>query len=306
MLTRLERETLQRFRANPGQGALPGAIRGREDWLRLGLMLLLETGRRVRALRFSPLADTVEFKADGSPSVPVEIEIESSLRNLLGRLAPATSVLGEETGGGISGSGCSVAIDPIDGTWALVNRSETHATSLAFYEEGRVFLGMVANAATGEIGYALADGPARLLQLSCFQEADAAFELPLSGRARQQPLVNLHPARAAGPLIDGFADAWSRREIAMVKSPGGSPAWALLEAAKGSFVYVNHWSSQLPAPYDLAGSVLLVRCAGGEVVGLDGRPICAHTHRGPFVAGIDPADVDAVLAICRRAVSGGL
>ena len=300
MLTALEQQVLQDFRAHPGRDLPMPGISSREDWLRLGLGLLLAAGRKVRALRFSPLADAVVFKADGSPSVPVEIEIETSLREQLQRIAPATCVMGEETGGCISGSGCSVAIDPVDGTWALVNRSETHATSLAFFEQGRVFLGMVANAATGEIAYALEGGPARLLQLACFAEPDAAYDLPLVGRPAQPLLVNLHPARTAGRFVDGFVEAWGRREIAMLKSPGGSPAWALLEAAKGSFVYVNRWSAQACAPYDLAGSILLLRCAGGEAVGLDGQAIDAYRHRGLFIAGIDADAVAAVVAICRR------
>jgi fructose-1,6-bisphosphatase/inositol monophosphatase family enzyme len=73
----------------------------------------------------------------------------------------------------------------------------------------------------------------------------------------------------------------------MVRSPGGSPAWALLEAAKGSFVYVNLWSNRPAAAFDLAAACLLVRGSGGDVVDLDGKPINSVSHAGPFVAAVD-------------------
>ncbi len=73
----------------------------------------------------------------------------------------------------------------------------------------------------------------------------------------------------------------------MVRSPGGSPAWALLEAAKGSFVYVNLWSKRPAEAFDLAAACLLVRGAGGEITDLDGTPIDLVSHAGPFVAAVD-------------------
>ena len=40
----------------------------------------------------------------------------------------------------------------------------------------------------------------------------------------------------------------------MLKLSGGSPAWSLLEAAKGRFVYVNLWTSRPADPFDLVVS----------------------------------------------------
>jgi fructose-1,6-bisphosphatase/inositol monophosphatase family enzyme len=209
-------------------------------------------------------------------------------------------MVGEETGGTLPESGFAVAIDPIDGTWAFLNGTETYATTLGFFHDHEPFLGMVSNPATGEIGYATSEGTPRLLQLSLFGEADAACALP---RPRPEPmplLVNVHPSRHGSPLITALHEAWSRGEIHMVRSPGGSPAWALLEAAKGAFVYVNGWAKRPAEVYDLVAGVLLVRRAGGEVTDLEDRPIDMLHHHGPFVASIDAASREKVIEIVGR------
>jgi fructose-1,6-bisphosphatase/inositol monophosphatase family enzyme len=71
----------------------------------------------------------------------------------------------------------------------------------------------------------------------------------------------------------------------------------MVEAAKGRFVYVNLWPGRDTEPYDLAGSVLLVRAAGGEVIGVSGQPIDPLTLSGPFVAAVDPEVADTVRRI---------
>jgi fructose-1,6-bisphosphatase/inositol monophosphatase family enzyme len=247
-------------------------------------------------LRFGSLYDTVEFKSDRSPSLPSEREIETDLQQRLRQFAPEAKLVGEETGGIPDPNGVFVAVDPVDGTWSLLNGCETHTTSLAFFDHGRVFLGMVLNSVTGEVAYALEGNPTRLIQLSLFGEHDDAFELPLSRPISATPLVNVHPGRKTGRLVGRLFDAWSRDEISMVKAVGGSPSWALLEAAKGAFTYVNTWPGKPAAPFDLAAGVSLVRNAGGDVVDLDGRPIDFSGHQGPFIAGVDQKNISAILA----------
>ena len=294
MLTTIEKEAIQAFRHNEAD-TRPADQDDRGSWLRFGIRFLLDTGRIVRALRFGSLTDTVEFKSDRSPSLPSEREIEKNLQQRLRQFAPEAKLVGEETGGAPDPDGVFVAIDPVDGTWSLLNRCETHATSLAFFDNGRVFLGMVLNSVTGEVAYALEANPSRLIQLSLFGEHDDAFELPLSQPSSATPLVNVHPGRKTGRLVGRLFDAWSRDEICMVKASGGSPSWALLEAAKGAFTYVNTWAGKPAAPFDLAAGISLVRNAGGDVVDLDERPIDFSGHQGPFIAGVDPKNISAIL-----------
>ncbi len=51
--------------------------------------------------------------------------------------------------------------------------------------------------------------------------------------------------------------------------------------------------------------VLLVRKAGGEVVNLEGEPIDAVGHQGPFVAAVDAANRQVVVDIAREVVGLG-
>jgi fructose-1,6-bisphosphatase/inositol monophosphatase family enzyme len=299
MLTAIEKEVIQAFRQNEADASYFGQ-NGRDSWLKFGIRFLLDAGHVLRPARFSPLNDSVEFKADGSPSLAMEREIEINLKQRLKRFAPEAEVVGEEGGGALKLDGVFVAIDPVDGTWSLLNRCETHTTSLAFFENGRLFLGMVLNPVTGELAYALEENPGRLIQLSLFGEHDNAVELPLSQPSSDKPLVNVHPGRMAGRLVGRMFDAWSRDEISMVKAPGGSPAWALLEAAKGVFTYVNTWPGKPADPFDLAAGISLVRGAGGEVLGLDGAPAGMLDHQGPFVAGVDQKNISAILSVLQK------
>jgi myo-inositol-1(or 4)-monophosphatase len=282
-LTPLEKAVLEGHRS--GGALAPRTADEMADWTRFGLRALLDAAGPVRAARLQPGA--AEMKTDGSPVTRLELEIEERLAESMAAFEPGATLVGEELGGELSDRGWSVAVDPVDGTWAFVSGTETFTTTLAVFRDGVPVLGMVSNPATGEIGYAPAGGATRVLQLSVFGEGDRACKLP-APRADPGPvLVNLHPGRHSAPLVAALYEAWASNHVRMVRSPGGSPAWALLEAAKGSFVYVNLWSNRPASAYDLASGCLLVQGAGGEVTDLDGRPIDLVSHAGPFVAAVD-------------------
>jgi fructose-1,6-bisphosphatase/inositol monophosphatase family enzyme len=257
------------------------------EWLRMGLTLLMKSGLVIREMRLGPLKDSVKYKKDGSPATRQEKEIEILLRDTLARFCPEAHVLGEESGGSIPSTGLAVAIDPIDGTWALLNRMETCATSLIFLRDRVPFLGMVLNPVTGELGYAFSGSRARLVQFSIFGEQDVGCDLPLEQVQSSSVLVNVHPQKKADLLTDKLFHLWRKGGLNMVRMPGGSPSFALLEAAKGSFSYVNLWSDKAATAYDLLAGILIVRGAGGDVVDLSGKPVRNIGHSGPFVAGID-------------------
>ena len=304
MLTPTETACLDAFRA--GSDAAHGPAAHDEDgWVAFGLRLLLDAGRMVRSVRGALGPADVSIKNDGSAVTTVDTAIEEMFRERLAAFDPRAGVVGEEGGGSLPASGVGVAIDPVDGTWALVNDTETCATTLAIFRDGEPSLGMVSNPATGEIAYAPVPGAARLLQLSLFGEDDRADVLPRPRLDGGGPLVSVHPSRRAGPLVAALYRAWRDDEVSLVRAPGGSPAWALAEAAKGSFVYVNLWSRAPAAAYDLVAGTLVVRGAGGDVTDLEGSPIDAVRHAGPFVAGTDAASRRVVAGRCREALEGG-
>jgi fructose-1,6-bisphosphatase/inositol monophosphatase family enzyme len=283
-------------------GDAAGDAAGESEWLRFGLSVLLETGRMVRSVRLLSMEDVVRIKPDGSPVTRHEHEIEAMVHNRLTDFSRKATFVGEEHGGNLPIRGIAVALDPVDGTWSLVNRTETCTTGLAFFRDGAPFLGMVLNPVTGELGYAAPETGARLLQLSLFGEEDVACQLPNDRTPPQTPLVNLHPHRHVGALVGDLLKEWRKSGLNMVKLPGGSPLWAMLEAAKGSFVYVNLWSSRPAAPCDLAAGIMLVRGAGGDVTDLAGNPIGATDHRGAFIAGVDEEARRKIAAIVRKSL----
>ena len=301
-LTELERACIDAHRNGNGTDTAGGTTGGEAEWLRFGLSVLLEAGRMVRSIRLLPLGEAVQFKSDGSPVTALEHRIEAFVRERLTGFCPDAGFVGEESGGTLPPRGFAAALDPVDGTWSLVNRTETCTTGLAFFHDGEAFLGMVLNPATGELAYAARDTGTRLLQISLFGEDDAAFPLPGDRLRPQAILVNLQPSRDAQGMVGGLFEAWRKGDVSMVKLPGGSPLWAMLEAAKGSFVYVNHWSRRAAHAYDLAAGIMLVRGAGGDVTDLAGKPIETTGHRGPFVAGIDEEARRKIAAIARRSL----
>ncbi|MHC4776508.1 MAG: inositol monophosphatase family protein [Planctomycetota bacterium] len=304
-LNTIERESIEAFRAGSGTPA-PGA--GPDDeaaWIRFGLGVMLEAGRLVRGMRLEPLRACTEFKDDATPVTRQEHEIEAFFRDALSAFHPDAQLVGEEGGGVLPKRGISVAIDPIDGTWSLLNRASTCATSLAAYRDGSPFLGVVTNPATGEIGYAAPGRATRLVQLDLFGENDRAVDLPLERVSPGAVLVNVHASRRAGPLVNSLLSAWSEQRLHLVRMESGSPAAALLEAAKGTFVYVNPWSRRPAEPFDLAAAVLLVRGAGGEVIDAQGDPIDMVAHAGLFAAGVDAAALGTVRDVIRTVPAVG-
>jgi len=281
----------------------------REGWLCFGLFILLSAGAMVRKMRLDSMEDQVSFKQDGSPVSITDKTIELFFKESFKRFCPDAGMLGEETGGSLTDTGYSIAVDPIDGTWAFINRTETCATSLLIVKDKTPILGMVLNPVSGEICYGGASFNTRLLQLSLFNEKEQGYDLPLDKVSKnnvskdklqkKSMLVNLHPQRHGGKLLNSFYTQWEEREIQMVRSPGGSPAYALLEVAKGTFSYVNLWGKKKSAPYDLAAGILLVRNAGGDVIDFDGNPVHLLSHEGPFIAGIDPDSRKRLLGFCQ-------
>lgn len=293
-LNLLERRCLDRLLA--GRSFTSENPEDLEGWLEFSLHSALLAAIRVRDLTHA-VGISAELKADGSPATELEREIEERVRADLGKFAPDARMVGEESGGEMRPSGFSVAVDPIDGTWAFLSQTESHTVTVNVFQDEVPAVGVIANPATGEVAYHGPDGPPRLIRLGFLNQDAASTDLPLKPSREQQTLVHLHPNPRGGSLAGGFYRAWANGEVSMVRSPGGSPAWALVEAAKGHFIYVNRWDRRPAEPWDLVGGVEIVRRAGGEVVDLEGAPIDPLRHSGPFVAGLSESGRETVCRI---------
>jgi myo-inositol-1(or 4)-monophosphatase len=276
------------------KAVLEGFASGRDpagDPEAFAMGLALEAARTIRGARLGAMEPVT--KADGSPATAIELAIEERMQALLRGRDPAAVLVAEEMGGVLPVSGPSLAVDPIDGTWAFLARTETSSTALALFEGRDIVAAVVVNPATGELVHASPNTPTRLIQLSTFGEPAQGWDLPLAS-SPPRPLVDAQGGAAVGPILTALFAAWGEKKIGTVKSAGGSPSWGLASAAKGSFTYVNPWRAKA-APYELAPGVLLVRQAGGDVTDLSGRPIDPLDWSGPFVAGIH-AEHRAVVA----------
>jgi len=143
------------------------------------------------------------------------------------------------------------------------------------------------NPVTGEIGYSVKNGKSRIIQLDIFGEKDTGYELPnYVVEDSEILLVNYHPNKNGIKVINNLYELWEQGKIKMVKSPGGSPAWAILEAAKGNYIYLNLWDKEPAKSYDLAAAKLIINGAGGDIYDINLNPIPEIGHSGLFIAGL--------------------
>jgi myo-inositol-1(or 4)-monophosphatase len=272
-----------------------------DRFVEFGLRWSLEASGQARLTQLAADQNGFQMKQDGSPATTLERSIELMAREMLFEIDTGAVVVGEETGGALPDEGYGVAIDPIDGTWAYLAGIHTYAVTLAVYRDRTPLIGFVASPASGEIAYS-ARGGSRLLKLGVFGEPNDGFDLPVYRDHAEAVLVNMHPGRRGAKTVEALYNAWSTSQIRMVRSTGGSPAWGLLDASKGRYVYANLWADTPSTAFDLAAGVLLVRTAGGEVVDLEGSPIEVLGHRGPFVAAIDDDSRNRIVEIVRESV----
>jgi myo-inositol-1(or 4)-monophosphatase len=276
-----------------------------DSWTVFALRAVIDGCARLRSERIRAGRPGFSIKDDGSPSIRSEVEVETRVRNALADFDPTAQFVGEETGGTISDVGTCVALDPVDGTWSYISGTETCSMTLAVFRDGEVAVGVVGNPVTGEMAWATRNGTARIIQLGMPPSETEASTLPIFSNQDHPILVHIHPSRAAGPVVAAMYDAWSRDEVRLVRSTGGSPSWALVDAAKGRFTYVSLWGKRAAEPFDLAAACLIVRRAGGEIVGIDGNPIDAAVHEGPFVAGLSAESRERVRGLVASGLEAG-
>jgi myo-inositol-1(or 4)-monophosphatase len=186
---------------------------------------------------------------------------------------PEARVLGEELSPAMSDRGGLVfVVDPLDGTTNFLHGFPWYAVSIAALVEDELQVGVVLNAATGELFTATAGGGARLngqpIAVSAIAEPHRALVgtgMPFKDMSRVDEYLLMLPHIMAGT-------AGIRR--------AGAAALDLADVACGRFE--GFWELQL-SPWDIAAGILLVREAGGIVTDLGGAS-CPVAHTG-VVAG---------------------
>ncbi|MEH3146083.1 MAG: 3'(2'),5'-bisphosphate nucleotidase CysQ [Methylobacterium frigidaeris] len=229
-------------------------------------------------------------KTGGSPVTEADVTVDAFLKIRLSEIAPQAAWLSEETRDDPVRLRHEMVwiVDPIDGTRAFLNGDPDWSIAVALLHRGEPVLGMVA-APVPDITY----------------EALAGQGARRNGETiRVSPLTALSGARVAGPKP--MADHIERRlgtggtPDALVRLPRiPSLALRVARVAEGQ-VDVGLISSDA-RDWDLAGADLVLREAGGTVVGLDGR-IPAYNQREPIhgeLVALPQALRDPVLAALR-------
>ncbi|HXG64209.1 MAG TPA: inositol monophosphatase [Blastocatellia bacterium] len=207
-----------------------------------------------------------QFKPDGSPVTDGDKQAERKIIDVIRSAYPHHRLNGEEYGklNEESDSPYLWVFDPIDGTWAFLNRENTAAVSLALLREGEPVLGVVYNPFTEEM-YLAAENKTSTLN---------GVELPITRRRLLRHCVMDYrldkPFRAD---IDVVLNIWMDHLVAKLISMGGSIVYALAQVAKGAHNVFVMGCVRPPDPWDLTAGVLLVKRAGGAVTDLAGNEI---------------------------------
>ncbi|RVU19737.1 3'(2'),5'-bisphosphate nucleotidase CysQ [Methylobacterium oryzihabitans] len=225
-------------------------------------------------------------KAGGSPVTEADVTVDAFLKIRLSEIAPQAAWLSEETRDDPVRLRHDMVwiVDPIDGTRAFLNGDPDWSIAVALLRHGEPVLGMVAAPVPGITYEAVAGQGAR-------RDGEAI---------RVSPRADLAGARVAGPKP--MADHMERRlgGAALVRLPRiPSLALRLARVAEGA-VDVGLISSDA-RDWDLAGADLILREAGGTMVGLDGR-VPAYNQREPIhgeLVALPEALRDPVLAALR-------
>ena len=212
---------------------------------------------------------TWETKSPADFVSEVDRDAERALADLIrGRHSDARIVAEEGTPDLDALEGLVFIADPLDGTTNFLHGFPWYAVSIAAVVDGELTVGVILNAATGELFTAIAGGGARRAgqPISVSTITDATRALIGTG----------FPFKPGNPHTRRYLDTLPK---VMLETAGirraGAAALDLADVACGRFE--GFWEMTL-APWDIAAGVLLIREAGGVVTNLEGAPCpIAHT-----------------------------
>jgi myo-inositol-1(or 4)-monophosphatase len=209
------------------------------------------------------LPSVVDTKGDRDMVSDIDLEIERNVRRFLHKQSPEVAFVGEEEGNGVGGGALQWVLDPVDGTANFVKGIPLYSISLALAEGGEPVLGIIDvpafgcrySAAAG-CGAYCGDTPIRVRPTSRLKDAivsvgDYAVGEQAEGKNRVRLAVT---ARLAAQV----------QRVRMFGSAAIDLAWLAHGRTDAAIIFGNH-------PWDIAAGVILVREAGGLVVGAEGE-----------------------------------
>ncbi len=200
----------------------------------------------------------VEWKDDVDPVTESDRAAERVIRDTILAHFPEHSILGEEGGDNHATSSVRWIVDPIDGTANFTRRIPLIAVTIGVEIDGELVVGVVNNPIMDEEFYAAKDMGAFLNGERIFVSELASLKKAYIGFGlRREPQLREPMMDAANRL---FGEVRTIRRI-------GCAALSLAYIACGR---IDGLSEIGLLPWDMAGGVLILREAGGEVANFDG------------------------------------
>jgi myo-inositol-1(or 4)-monophosphatase len=208
-------------------------------------------------------------RKEGRANIVTDVDLLSEKRMiaLLQREYPDFNILSEESAATTTNSPYTWIIDPLDGTNNYVFGVPFFCVALALANREEVLLGLIYDPIRKELfrvekggGAFLNDHPIRVSLRTSVKVSFIGCDLGYDAQQGRRPLEMI---LALWPGIHGL------RII-------GSAALGLAYVASGRFDLYIHPSLY---PWDLAGGILLIREAGGEVTDWEQKPATIHSKQ---------------------------
>ncbi|PHP66209.1 3'(2'),5'-bisphosphate nucleotidase CysQ [Zhengella mangrovi] len=249
------------------------------------LALLREAAREAGriALRYFRRDPDVWMKDGNSPVSEADLAVDSFLRDGLMAARPDYGWLSEETADDLARLEArrTFVVDPIDGTRAFVDGRDVWCVSVAIVEDGRSIAGVLDCPVLDEVYEASAGGGARR----------NGEPLAVNG-TRDEPVLG-GPAWMTRQLPAALRDRMHR--IAHIPSLAYRLAMVADGRLDGTFIRPDSHD------WDIAAAELVLREAGGSLVGSDGDtpPMATRNSRHGRMAAGSPAMLPQLLSTLR-------
>jgi 3'(2'), 5'-bisphosphate nucleotidase len=236
-----------------------------------------DAGAAILAVYRRSGAIAVEYKADETPLTEADRAAHATIAAGLARLTPGIPIVSEEDG--FTGDTAAVLagdywlVDPLDGTKEFVTRTDEFTVNIAHVRDGVPLAAVVHAPALGASWLTTAAGAERW-------DESGRTPIHVSVPADRGALRLVASRDHAGP---GVTALLARLPGAQTLSMGSSLKFCLVAEGRADLYFRDNPTM----PWDTAAAHGVLRAAGGEVLDLDGAPLCYLTPRRPnphFVA----------------------
>ena len=214
----------------------------------------------------------------------VDVECETTIREILERETPGVPILGEE-GGGAEGADTRWIVDPLDGTTNFVHGFPAYCVCIALQDRGEFRVGVIYDPirdhcySAEQGGGAVRNGePIRVSSCDRLDTALLASGFPYDRRERAADLLR-------------YVQAFLERGQGFRRA--GAAGMDLAFVASGALD--GYWEFGL-RPWDVAAGIVIVREAGGVVTDMAGGDLILDRPRILATNGAIHDEMLAVLA----------